>query len=67
MSKIEDRRKSEERSFVRVTNRDLVCKDCLYAMDDSEILGNTARCKKYYWKPDKVKLGGECDEYEPAK
>lgn len=47
----------------RVTNDDLVCKDCLFKYDDSVKLGNTSKCEVYEAKPNEVLLGGECDEY----
>lgn len=64
MSTFKDRQESEARAAVRITNEDLVCRDCIYKLDDSVILGNTSRCKRYPWKPDKVSLGGDCDEYK---
>lgn len=64
MSTLRDRIESEARACRRITNNDLVCKDCIYRLDDSVILGNTSRCKKYSWKPNKVSVGGECDEYK---
>lgn len=41
-----DRMESEARAFKRITNNDLVCKDCLYKLDDSKILGNTSFCNQ---------------------
>lgn len=67
MSTFKDRQESEARAAVRITNEDLVCRDCIYKLDDSVILGNTSRCKRYPWKPDKVSLGGECDEYKAKR
>lgn len=67
MSTLRDRIESEARACRRITNNDLVCKDCIYRLDDSVILGNTSRCKKYSWKPNKVSVGGECDEYKPER
>ena len=54
---------SEARACVRITNNDLVCKDCGYRFPDSKVFGNTARCKKFTLKPTKVLKGGSCDEY----
>ena len=49
----------------RITNNDLVCKDCLYRYDDTEILGNTSRCEMYEeCKPNDVIDGGPCDLYD---
>ena len=63
LSDLEKRYKSEQEAFGRVTNDDLVCKSCIFKLDDSEILGNTSRCEQYGVKPNKVLLGGECNEY----
>ena len=68
MNTLRDRIESEARACRRITNNDLVCKDCIYRLDDSVILGNTSRCKKYPWKPSKVKSErSECDEYKPER
>lgn len=56
--------KDEARSKARITNDDLVCKDCIFKLNDSEILGNTSRCGQFVSKPDKVLLGGSCKEYK---
>lgn len=55
---------SEQQCMKRVTNGDLVCKDCTHVFDDSVKLGNTSMCAVYDVKPTKVLLGGECDEYQ---
>lgn len=55
---------SEQQCMKRITNNDLVCKDCLFVYDDSVKLGNTSVCDKFAAKPNKVLLGGDCDEYE---
>ena len=61
---MEDRIKSEARAITRVTNQDLVCKDCSNKYDDRIKLGNTSTCKEYRDKPNKVLLGGKCDKYK---
>lgn len=59
---------SEQKSTVRITNDDLVCKDCLYKMDDSEKFGNTSKCFMFpNSKPNKVLLGGSCIEYKEER
>ena len=63
LSDLEKRYKSEQEAFGRVTNDDLVCKSCIFELDDYENLGNTSRCEQYDVKPNKVLLGGECNEY----
>ena len=59
----EKRIMSEQQCMRRITNDDLVCKDCTYKYDDFIKLGNTSTCEVYNVKPNKVLLGGDCDEY----
>lgn len=58
---------SEQQCAKRITNNDLVCNDCVFALDDSIKLGNTSMCQKYDLKPNKVLLGDDCDEYEQER
>lgn len=51
-------------SFTRITNNDLVCKDCTMRYDDTTITGNTSKCEFYDVKPNDILLGGPCDVYE---
>lgn len=70
MSKKEEMKKrivSEQQCMKRITNNDLVCKDCTFAYDDTIKFGNTSTCEKYTVKPGKVLLGDNCDEYESEK
>ena len=62
-SDFEKRIESESRSVGAITNADLVCRDCIYRLDDSERLGNTSQCKRYISKPNQVLLGKDCEEY----
>lgn len=55
---------SEQQCMKRITNDDLVCKDCTFAYDDSIKFGNTSTCDKFIVKPNRVLVGGDCDEYE---
>lgn len=55
---------SEQQCMKRITNDDLVCKDCTFAYDDSIKFGNTSTCDKFVVKPNQVLVGGDCDEYE---
>ena len=64
---LKKRYESEARACRRITNADLICKDCIYALDDSVILGNTSRCKRYSWKPSTVKAGRDCEYYQSSK
>ena len=54
--------RNEKIKCERLTNNELVCKNCLFALDDFEDASNTYECKKYLEKPDKVLSGGECIE-----
>lgn len=53
----------EKLGFQTVTNEDLVCNDCVSAIKK----GPAGKCEKFNVKPNKVLLGGECDEYEKEK
>ena len=59
----EKRIENESLGVRRVTNDSLICKDCIYRLDDSEIFGNTSRCEVYDDKSKEVLLGGRCDDY----
>lgn len=50
--------------FNRITNNDLMCATCKHRKDDSIILGNTSKCKKYKTKPNNVLNGNVCPLYE---
>lgn len=54
--------KNEKMKCERLTNNELVCKDCMFALDDTEDASNTYECDKFLEKPDKVLSGGECIE-----
>lgn len=59
------RRRNEQLCMKRITNDDLVCRDCLYRYDDSQILGNTSRCEMYgESKPNEIILGKDCWLYD---
>ena len=58
---------SEQLCMRRITNDDLVCKDCLYCYEDSEVYGNTSTCEVYDLKPSAVIYGKGCDFYEKGK
>lgn len=51
---------TEKLGFQPVTNDDLVCHNCIYVNPNIPV----GKCKKYQVKPDKVLLGGECDEHK---
>lgn len=58
--------KSEQTCFAPIRNKDLICKDCKFRMDDSKIIGNTSSCEVYpkHTKPNEVIKGGNCPEYQ---
>lgn len=58
---------SEQQCMKRITNNDLVCKNCMHVFDDTVKLGNTSTCDKFTVKPNQVLLGGDCDEFENAQ
>ena len=51
---------SEKLGFQPVTNNDLVCHNCIFVNPNIPV----GKCKKYPVKPNKVLLGGECDEHK---
>lgn len=59
-----ERIESESMAVGRVSNDDLVCKDCIHRFDDSKIFGNTSRCGVYPSKPNKVIVGESCEQYQ---
>lgn len=61
---LKDRIKSESRTTSRITNKDLICRDCTYRLDDTKIYRNTPQCKAYISKPNSVYLGKGCEEYK---
>lgn len=67
--KIERWLKSESLGMVRITNKDLQCKDCKYKRDDSVIFGNTSKCDVFpVMKPRGVLKGSsKCDSYDKGE
>lgn len=62
-NKINKRVESEQQAMVAIENKNLVCKDCLFRFNDKEKFGNAFKCEQFAEKPNKVILGGKCDEY----
>lgn len=61
---IERRIGSESPGMVRITNNDLVCKDCKFRRDDSYIFGNVSKCDVFpVMKPRGVLKGDKCKYY----
>lgn len=46
--------------FEPVTNDDLICRDCVYRLEEKDVL----KCEKYDVKPDSVIAEDYCEEYE---
>ena len=63
-SSLSERRKDEQLKVVRITNNDLICKDCRYCLDDSKQFGNTSRCEKFSLKPNEVWDKHTCRKYK---
>lgn len=53
---LEDRIKSEQQAMKPIKNADIICKDCVYAYDDTKIPGNISHCEMYKdkWKPNDI-------------
>ena len=64
MGDFKKRIESESQCISRTTNQNLKCRDCLFRLDDSKILGNTSRCQEYPLKPNQVLKGGDCTKYK---
>ena len=57
---MKERTESESKAVMRITNDNLVCKNCLFVYDDSVKFGNTSQCAIYASKPNAVLLGNAC-------
>lgn len=63
LNSLNEKSKKDKLKFNRITNANLVCKDCIDCLDDSKDFANTSKCLAYDLKPDKVLNGGNCEEY----
>lgn len=61
-TKISNGRKKKKFELIR--NADLVCTDCLYKYDDTNMPCNVSKCEMYEEKPSTVIDGGNCDLYD---
>lgn len=52
-------KEGDKLKFVKITNDDLVCRDCIYRLND-----NTSECEWYDVKPSKVLNGGKCSMHD---
>lgn len=55
---------NDKLKFELIRNADLVCKDCRYKFDDTNMPCNVSKCRIYMEKPSTVIDGGNCDSYE---
>lgn len=67
MNPLDKKLKNDDQVFGRITNEDLVCKDCAKKYDDTLMPCNTSKCEAFNVKPNDVLDGGDCDEYEDAE
>ena len=67
MNALDEKFKRDKLKFNPIKNKDLVCAKCAKAFDDTNIPGNTSKCKAFGIKPIKVLDGGECLEFELKK
>ena len=64
MNSLQDRIESESMSVKFIMNKDLVCRDCFYMLDDTDVGKFTSQCKAFLLKPTEVLLGGPCKVYK---
>lgn len=64
MNALDEKFKKDNLKFNQIKNENLVCKDCIFRLDDTDIPCNTSMCKMFEVKPDEVLDGGECIEYK---
>lgn len=60
---IDEKFKKDKLKFEVVRNKNLICKDCKYVLDDTEKLCNTSKCKIFDLKPNSVFNDNKCEEY----
>lgn len=64
---IDEKFKNDKLKFEVIKNENLVCKDCQYKYDDTEMPCNTSKCAKFPVKPNEVIDGGDCHEYKEKR
>ncbi len=64
---LDEKFKKDELKFNRITNNDLVCRECAKVFDDTNLPCNTSKCEAFNIKPIRVLDGGECLEFKPKK
>lgn len=64
---LDEKFNKDQMKFELVTNKDLICKDCIKKYDDTNLPCNTSKCEAFDVKPDEVLDGGDCIEYVQEK
>lgn len=64
MNPLDEKLKDEKLFMVRITNNDLICKNCQFRYDDKDIPANTSTCEWYMLKPGEILDGGDCSLFE---
>lgn len=64
---LDEKFQNDQMKFELVTNKDLICKDCIKKYDDTNLPCNTSKCEAFDVKPDEVLDGGDCIEYVQEK
>lgn len=64
MNALDEKFKKDNLKFDQIKNENLVCKNCQFRFDDTDMPCNTSRCKMFEVKPDEVLDGGKCIEYK---
>lgn len=67
LNSLDEKFQNDQMKFELVTNKDLICKDCIKKYDDTELPCNTSKCEAFDVKPDEVLDGGDCIEYAKEK
>ena len=64
LNPLDEKCQKDKLKFNPIRNKDLVCKDCAKAFDDTDIPGNVCKCEAFSIKPIDVINGGECFEFK---
>lgn len=67
LNSLDEKFNKDQMKFELVTNKDLICKDCIKKYDDTNLPCNTSKCEAFDVKPDEVLDGGDCIEYVQEK
>lgn len=64
---IDKKFKKDKLKFEQIKNENLVCKDCAFKYDDTDMPCNTSQCEVFEVKPDEVLDGEDCNEYKKER